>query len=106
MMGNARIVFVVGATFAAAILSSAQTAPYKAPRVEGGTPDFHCIWQSMNEATYDLEGHVARPAMALSPGPYGPVPSKPVLALGAVGASCRAALASSRAARFLTNRTH
>ena len=30
--------------------------------------------------------HVARPAMALRPGPYGPVPAAPVLALGAVGA--------------------
>jgi hypothetical protein len=28
---------------------------------------------------------VARPAMALRPGPYGPVPAVPVLALGAVG---------------------
>jgi hypothetical protein len=40
----------------------------------------------MNEADYDLEAHVARPAMALREGPYGPVPSAPVLALGAVGA--------------------
>ena len=29
---------------------------------------------------------MARPAMALRPGPYGPVPAAPVLALGAVGA--------------------
>src|SRR5262249_2575377 len=33
-----------------------------------------------------LEGHMARPAMALQPGPYGPVPAAKVLALGAVGA--------------------
>ncbi len=32
------------------------------------------------------QGHMARPAMALRPGPYGPVPAAPVLALGAVGA--------------------
>jgi hypothetical protein len=30
--------------------------------------------------------HMARPAMAVRPGPYGPVPAKAVLALGAVGA--------------------
>ena len=30
--------------------------------------------------------HVARPALALRPGPYGRVPAKEVLALGAVGA--------------------
>src|SRR5437867_8761868 len=29
--------------------------------------------------------HMARPAMALRPGPYGPLPAPPVLALGAVG---------------------
>jgi len=40
----------------------------------------------MNEADYDLEAHNARPAMAVRPGPYGPVPAAPVLALGAVGA--------------------
>jgi hypothetical protein len=40
----------------------------------------------MNEADYDLEAHDARPAMAVRPGPYGPVPAAPVLALGAVGA--------------------
>ncbi|HEY6971712.1 MAG TPA: hypothetical protein VJA94_21050 [Candidatus Angelobacter sp.] len=40
----------------------------------------------MNEADYDLEAHTARPAMAVRPGPYGPVPAAPVLALGAVGA--------------------
>ena len=62
---------------------SAQT--YRAPRAEGGHPDLNGIWQTMNEANYDLEGHSARAAMAMQPGPYGPVPAKPVLALGAVG---------------------
>jgi hypothetical protein len=64
----------------------AQTAAYRAPRADGGHPDLNGIWQTMNEADYDLEAHVARPAMALRQGPYGPVPSAPVLALGAVGA--------------------
>jgi hypothetical protein len=69
-----------------ALLSMAQTAAYRAPRSDGGHPDLNGIWQSMNEADYDLEAHVARPAMALRQGPYGPVPAAPVLALGAVGA--------------------
>jgi hypothetical protein len=59
---------------------------YRAPRAPGGKPDFNGVWQSLNEANYDLEGHVARPAMALRPGPFGPVPAAAVLALGAVGA--------------------
>src|SRR5947208_5616240 len=58
---------------------------YRAPRAPDGKSDLNGIWQTMNEANYDLEGHMARPAMALRPGPYGPVPAAPVLALGAVG---------------------
>jgi len=59
---------------------------YRAPRGPDGKPDLNGIWQAINEANYDLEGHVARPAMALRPGPFGPVPAAAVLALGAVGA--------------------
>jgi hypothetical protein len=62
-----------------------QTPTYRAPRADGGKPDLNGIWQALNEANYDLEGHAARPAMALRPGPYGPVPAAPVVALGAVG---------------------
>ena len=78
---------VCGAVLAlVAIPVTAQNSTYRAPRAEGGKPDLNGIWQAMNEANYDLEGHNARPAMALRPGPYGPVPAAPVLALGAVGA--------------------
>ncbi len=59
---------------------------YRTPRGPGGKPDLNGIWQALNEANFDVEGHVARPAMALRPGPYGSVPAAPVLALGAVGA--------------------
>jgi hypothetical protein len=59
---------------------------YRAPRTPDGKPDLNGIWQALNEANYDLEGHEARPAMALRKGPYGPVPAAGVLALGAVGA--------------------
>jgi hypothetical protein len=58
---------------------------YRAPRGDNGKPDLNGIWQALNEANYDLEGHMARPAMALRPGPYGAVPAAEVLALGAVG---------------------
>jgi len=59
---------------------------YRAPRGPDGKPDLNGIWQALNEANYDIEAHMARPAMALRPGPYGPVPAAAVLALGAVGA--------------------
>src|SRR6202050_937135 len=68
-----------------AIPLAAQTANYRAPRTADGHPDLNGIWQALNEANYDIEAHVARAALALRPGPYGPVPAVPVLALGAVG---------------------
>jgi hypothetical protein len=68
-----------------AIPLAAQAPTYRAPRIAGGHPDLNGIWQALNEANYDIEAHVARAALALRPGPYGPVPAVPVLALGAVG---------------------
>jgi hypothetical protein len=65
---------------------AAQTPTYRAPRTDGGKPDLNGIWQALNEANYDLQAHIARPAMALRLGPYGQIPAAPVLALGAVGA--------------------
>jgi hypothetical protein len=64
---------------------AAQTPAYRAPRTDGGHPDLNGIWQALNEANYDIEAHNAKPAMAVRPGPYGPVPAAAVLALGAVG---------------------
>jgi len=86
------IAALAGATLAALAFSVAtpvsgqQQAAYRAPRAADGHPDLNGIWQALNSANYDLEPHVARPAMALRPGPYGPVPAAAVLALGAVGA--------------------
>jgi hypothetical protein len=78
----------VGAVLTSAVRPAAGQAPatYRAARLSDGKPDLNGIWQTLTEANYDLEGHTARPAMALRPGPYGPVPAAPVLALGAVGA--------------------
>jgi hypothetical protein len=59
---------------------------YRAPLGPGGKPDLNGIWQALNEANYDIEGHEGRPALALHLGPYVPVPAAPVLALGSVGA--------------------
>ena len=72
------------ATWAAPLAGQAPAA-YRAPRTPDGKPDLNGIWQANNEANYDIEMHMARPAMALRAGPYGPLPAAPVLALGAVG---------------------
>src|SRR5262245_44533778 len=64
---------------------AAAAAAYRAPRLADGKPDRNGIWQALNEANYDLEAHMARPALQLRPGPFGAVPAAAVLALGAVG---------------------
>jgi hypothetical protein len=81
---------VIGALLtAAAIPVAGQNRPaaaaYRAPRAPDGHPDLNGIWQALGEANWDLEAHVARPALALRPGPFGPVPAASVIALGAVG---------------------
>jgi len=49
-------------------------------------PDLNGVWQVMNTAGWNIEPHAASAALQMRPGPYGPVPAKDVLALGAVGA--------------------
>ena len=83
--GLKRTVSAVAAGTVVGVIALAQPAPL-VPRNAGAKPDLNGIWQALNEANYDLEAHVARPAIALRPGPYGPIPVAPVLALGAVGA--------------------
>jgi len=80
---------IVGALIAVAAIPVAgqgsATAAYRAPRAADGHPDLNGVWQALGEAHFDLEAHLARPALALRAGPFGPVPAAPVLALGAVG---------------------
>jgi hypothetical protein len=45
---------------------------YKAPRAAGGKPDLNGVWQAVNTANWDLEGHAAGPGV--------------IPALGAIGA--------------------
>lgn len=66
--------------------TSAQTPAFRAARVAGTPyPDVNGIWQAINTAHWNLEAHVARPALMTQPGPDGEVPTAPVLALGAIG---------------------
>lgn len=73
-------------SMAVAPVAGQQAAAYRAPRGADGHPDLNGIWQALNEANWDLEMHMARPALQTRPGPYGPVPAPPVLAMGAVAA--------------------
>jgi hypothetical protein len=83
--GLIRTVSAVAAITMIGVFALAQQAPL-VPRSADDKHDLNGIWQALNEANYDLEAHMARPAMALRAGPYGPIPAAPVLALGAVGA--------------------
>jgi len=49
-----------------------QAAAYKAPRAADGKPNLNGIWQTLNSANWDIQGHSAQ--------------SGPVVALGAAGA--------------------
>ena len=72
---NLSLVFVSGFAMAADI-----------SRLADGKPDFNGVWQVLNTANYDLLAHPAGPAMMVTDGPFGPLPAKPLVALGAVGA--------------------
>src|SRR4051794_28134876 len=65
----------------------ASASAYRGPRGPDKVhPDLNGVWQVMNTAGWNVEPHPASAALQMRPGPYGPVPAKDVLALGAVGA--------------------
>jgi hypothetical protein len=83
------VAIIVAAAFGAVIATivmpvAGQALANRPPRGADGRPDLNGIWQVLNEANFDIQTHMARPAMALRAGPYGPLPAAPVLALGAV----------------------
>ena len=55
-------------------------------RIEGTDhPDLNGIWQAIGPAHFDVERHIARPAMQTIQGPHSRLPHPRVLYLGAVG---------------------
>ena len=63
-------VAIAGVLLMAATPAAGQTPAYRAPRTADGKPNLNGIWQAVNSADWDLEGHAAAQG--------------PVLALGAV----------------------
>ncbi len=83
---------VAGMTIAAqrgAPATQQTTQTYRAPRTKDNKPDLNGIWQAVNEANWDIEGHGA------APGPFWrSAPNSPF----------RRAWESSRAGPFRTSR--
>ncbi|MCZ6617612.1 MAG: hypothetical protein O7E57_05725 [Gammaproteobacteria bacterium] len=87
LVGITAVAATMGPATASAASPGAETEEqvYVAPRGPNGNPDLNGVWQVLNTANYDIQAHTARAAMAMAPGQFGPIPSKEVVALGAVG---------------------
>jgi hypothetical protein len=78
--------FAIGAMASLAFVPAWVDAQQSAiPRTPTGRPDMNGLWQALGNAHWDIEPHVARPALQMQPGPVVPVPANEVVALGAVG---------------------
>jgi hypothetical protein len=69
--GLGRSILAAAATAIVLTLSHTPTAgqaPYRAPRTPDGKPNFNGIWQAVNEAYWDIEGHSAGPGRVLALG--------------------------------------
>ena len=54
--------------------AAGQAPTYKAPRSADGKPNLNGIWQALNEASWDIEGHAAAPGIVTALGAAGAVP--------------------------------
>ncbi len=54
--------------------ASSQARSYRAPRAADGKPDLSGIWQALNTAHWDLQGHPARSGPVVAMGAFGAIP--------------------------------
>jgi hypothetical protein len=65
---------ILAAISFAVVPAGAQTAAYKAPRTADGKPDLNGIWQVLNTANWDIQGHAAAPGPMVQLGAAGAIP--------------------------------
>jgi len=53
---------------------TAEAQTYRAPRTPDGKPSLNGIWQALNEANWDIEGHAAAPGRVIALGAADAVP--------------------------------
>ena len=68
------------ATFVAAVClgvipTAAEAQTFKAPRNADGKPDLNGIWEALNEANWDIQGHAARAGQIVALGAIGAAPA-------------------------------
>jgi hypothetical protein len=87
LIGVALVSAAAGAVISMSVIGAAGQA--KTPTRIGGKPNLSGIWQTNNEAYWDLEAHEARPGAVTQPGffnhEFGQVPAAPSLPFGAAG---------------------
>ena len=55
--------------------AQAPGTPYRAPRTQDGKPNLNGIWQTLNTANWDIQGHAARAGQVVALGAVGAVPA-------------------------------
>jgi len=66
---------VITALWLVVIPSAGQAQAYVAPRTPDGKPNLNGIWQTLNTANWDIQGHAARAGQVVALGAVGAVPA-------------------------------